>query len=394
MLSVSNLLCDHAAGNERLRYGHRDQAVPRPVVVWAVTRACNLRCVHCYASADPTPAPIELSHAEGRTLLDDLRGFGVPAVLISGGEPLMRPDTPQLIAYVQAIGLRCTLSTNGTLIDEPMADRLADLGLRRIAVRVDGECERHDKLRGMRGAFDRTLAAVDHCRDRNIAVGLQYTVHALNASELDAVFDLCLEHDVQRLCIYHLAYAGRAGAMMPVDLTAEQTRRIVDRIFERTHQCHRDGQTLEVVTAGNYADAAYLLLQLEQQDPDHAARIREHLEIVGGDGAGCSVAAIDALGDVHYDEFSTHYSCGNVRHRPFSRIWADPEDARLIVLRNRRNHLPPRCRDCRFLTVCNGNLRTRAEAAAGHWLADDPSCYLTDAEITGHAADRLTSASA
>src|SRR5579859_2494376 len=140
MLSVSNLLCDHTAGNERLRYGHviKDgEVTPRPVVVWAVTRACNLRCVHCYASATPGPAPGELTYAEGRALLDDLRVFGVPAVLFSGGEPLARPDTPDLLAYAASIGIVCTLSTNGLLIDEPMADRLAEIGLRYAGISVD-----------------------------------------------------------------------------------------------------------------------------------------------------------------------------------------------------------------------------------------------------------------
>src|SRR5579884_3380044 len=227
MLSVSNLLCDHRAGNEALRYGHvreRRQGrepettpadpfdgAPRPVVVWAVTKACNLRCVHCYASASPEAASGELTHQEGLALLEDLRAFNVPAVLFSGGEPLARPDTPALIAYAQSLGLSCTLSTNGLLIDEAMADRLAALGLKYAGISVDGIRARHDKLRGLQGAFEGTLAAIDRCRARGIKVGLRFTVHALNQTDLDAIFDICLEHDVQRLCVYHLAYAG-AGA--------------------------------------------------------------------------------------------------------------------------------------------------------------------------------------
>ena len=159
MLSVSNLLCDHQAGNERLRYGHRKldfaysagdpfDGAPRPVVVWNVTKACNLRCVHCYACATPGPAEGELATEEGFAVLDDLRRFNVPAVLFSGGEPLVRPDILKLIAYAQSIGLVCTLSTNGILIDDPMADKLAKLGLRYAGISVDGSSGRHDKLRG------------------------------------------------------------------------------------------------------------------------------------------------------------------------------------------------------------------------------------------------------
>ncbi len=384
MLSVSNLLCDHSAGNERLRYGHvqRDKtAVPRPVVVWAVTRACNLRCVHCYASATPGPAPGELTRDEGFRLLDDLREFEVPAVLFSGGEPLVRPDTPDFIAHARKIGLQCTLSTNGMLIDDAMADRLAELGLKYAGISIDGIGAQHDKLRGQKGAFQASLDAIDRCRARGIRVGMRFTVHALNHQYLDQIFDLCLEHDVQRLCIYHLAYAGRGDKMQRVDLTAGQTRSIVDRIFERTKRCHDEGQPLEVLTVDNHADAAYLLVHLEQTDPERAAHVRTLLQRAGGNRSGCNIAAIDPIGNVHYDQFSWHYNCGNIREAPFSRIWSDATDPRLAILRDRRSSLPQRCQACRFVDVCNGNLRTRAESATGDWLGQDPSCYLTDAEI-------------
>ncbi len=391
MLSISNLLCNHAAGNEALRYGHvaRDAAVdttPRPVVVWAATKACNLRCVHCYASADPHAAPGELTHDEGRALLDDLRRFNVPAVLFSGGEPLARADTLELMAYGQSIGLNCTLSTNGVLIDEPVADQLAALGLRYVGISLDGLRSTHDKLRGQRGAFDASLAAIARCRARGIRVGARFTVHGLNHHDLEAIFELCREHDVQRLCIYHLAYAGRGGNMRKVDLTAEQTRDAVDRIFAMTRRYHDEGRPLEVLTVSNHADAAYLVMQLERSDPAAAARVRQRLVGTGGNRSGCNIASIDPLGNVHYDQFSWHYNCGNVREQPFSAIWSQAEDERLAILRDRRAHLPARCRDCRFLDLCNGNLRTRAEAATGDWLAMDPGCYLHDDEITAACA--------
>lgn len=391
MLSVSNLLCDYQAGNERLRYGHKKadaqkcedpfHGAPRPVVVWSVTRACNLRCVHCYASATPNPADNELTREEGVALLDDLRAFDVPAVLFSGGEPLARHDTLDWIAYAQSIGLVSTLSTNGVLIDDPMADRLAALGLKYVGISVDGSESRHDKLRGMKGAYRQALDAVDRCRERGIKVGLRFTVHALNSDNLDEIFDLCAEHRVNRLCIYHLAYAGRGGKMQRVDLSADETRAIVDRIFERTRQFHASGQEVEVLTVDNHADAAYALLALARQDPERASAARERLEGTGGNRSGCNISCIDPIGNIHYDQFSWHYSCGNVRERKFSEIWSQAADPRLAILRDRRAFLPRRCQQCRFLGVCNGNLRTRAEAATGNWLGMDPSCYLTGEEI-------------
>lgn len=388
MLSVTNLLCGHRAGNERLRYGHAragreaaTDATPRPVVVWAVTKACNLRCVHCYASADARPAPGELTFDEGIALLDDLRRFEVPGVLFSGGEPLSRPDVLVLIAYAQKIGLNATLSTNGVLITEAVADHLAALGLKYVGISLDGTQARHDKLRGMQGAFAGSLAAIDRCRQRGIRVGVRFTVHGLNHEDLDSIFDLCLAHDVQRLCVYHLAYAGRGGKMQKVDLSANQTRAVVDRIFARSRAAHAAGQPLEVLTVSNHADAAYLLLQLEKTDPARYDEARGLLAGSGGNRSGCNVASIDPVGNVHYDQFSWHYNCGNIRNSPFSRIWSDATDSRLSVLRDRAAHLPERCQGCRFLDVCNGNLRTRAETATGNWLGSDPGCYLDDEEI-------------
>ena len=386
MLSVSNLLCDVQAGNEKLRYGHRkpdgeSQAVPRPVVVWALTKACNLKCVHCYASAAAEPAPGELCHSEALDVIDDLARFKVPAVLMSGGEPLMRPDIIPLIRYARYRGLACTLSTNGTLIDDSMADELAHVGLKYVGLSLDGTAATHDKLRGAKKAFERSVAAIDRCVERGIKVGVRFTAHALNIDDIDSIFDICAQHHVNRLCVYHLAYSGRGEGMQRVDLTPAQTRQMVDKIFAKCREFHAAGHPLEILTVDNHADAAYLLLQMERTDPQRAASVHERLAGTGGNRSGCNIAAIDPVGNVHYDQFSWHYSCGNVREEAFSSIWSSARDERLAILRNRRTYLPDRCQHCRFLDVCNGNLRTRAEAATGDWLGFDPGCYLTDEEI-------------
>lgn len=385
MLSISNLLCDFDSGSERLRYGHRRDdrdGAPRPVVVWGVTRACNLRCIHCYASSGMETDPNELTFDEGIALLDDLKSFGVPAVLFSGGEPLARTDTPDLIGYATKIGLPSTLSTNGILIDDYMADRLANLGLKYAGISIDGIPSRHDKLRGMQGAFAASLASIERCQERGIKVGVRFTVHALNVDDLDMIFDICQTNKVQRLCIYHLAYAGRGANMQNLDLTHEQTRAVMDRIFERTREIFQNGGDLEVLTVDNHADAGYIISHLEKTDPQRAQTVYEKLAGTGGNRSGLSIASIDPTGNVHYDQFSWLYNCGNIRETPFSQIWGEPIDERIKLLRNRTQHLPSRCRECKFLDVCNGNLRTRAEYATGNWLDMDPGCYLTTAETT------------
>ncbi len=351
------------------------------MVAWAITRACNLRCVHCYAAADASPAQGELTFTEGLQFLEDLRSFKVPAVLFSGGEPLARPDALDLMEHATEIGLNVTLSTNGTLIDERMADRLAEVGLRYAGISLDGIETRHDRLRAQKGAFAASLRAIRLCRERGIRVGVRFTVHQANYKDLDAIFDLCLAQGVQRLCVYHLVYSGRGKNMRKIDLTHEQTRAVVDRIFERSRMARQAGHDLEVLTVGNHADAAYLLLHLKKTDPDRYRQAKRLLAGTGGNRSGCNIASVDPVGNVHYDQFSWHYSCGNIRQRPFSQIWGNPTDPRLQILRNRRCYLPERCQICKFVGICNGNSRTRAEASTGDWLGPDPACYIRDEDL-------------
>jgi radical SAM protein with 4Fe4S-binding SPASM domain len=394
MLNIKNLLCGDVANDDVPAYGDNSatQAVPRPAVVWAVTRACNLKCVLCAASLDGGVSTVaELTREEGFALLDDLKEFGIPSVTLSGGEPLARWDTLALLAHATAIGLNCTLSTNGLLIDDPMADRLVATGVKNVSIGVDGPRELHDKLRVGRCAFDHAIAAIDRCVRRHLDVTLRFTIHALNYKHLDEVFDICLQHGVKRLCISHLAYGDRRSRIQSADLTPTQTRSIMDYIFYRTVTMCSEGQDLEVVTDNNNADAGYLISYLEYADPARAVNVQARLQGAGEGRSGCTVAAIDPLGNVHYDKFSRHYSCGNVRNRPFSKIWSEATDTRLFILRHLGDHLSPKCRQCRFLKVCNGNQRSRAEAATGNWLGFDPSCYLTDLERTGREAHALAS---
>ena len=398
MLSVSNILCGHSAGNEQLRYSHRAAPAPgsvvgerkgvvrlvetpRPVVVWALTRACNQKCVHCYASATAEAGPDELSTRQGMELLDDLAAFRVPAVLFSGGEPLRHPDAMTLLEHAVGLGLRVSLSTNGTLITRSVAERLARVGVQYVGVSLDGRPGRHDKLRGMVGAAEASFAGIRRCQDAGVRVGLRFTVHALNAEDLGFIFDTAVAKKIDRLCIYHLAYAGRGTGMQRVDLTPGQTRAVVADIFRRTRELHDRGIPLEVLTVGNHADAAYAVLSLRGDQPDRAEATRARLARTGGNQSGNFIASIDPRGGVHYDQFSWHHTLGSIRDRPFSALWTDAADPRLAILRDRQAHLPARCRGCGFLDLCNGNLRTRAEAATGDWLGDDPACYLTEEEI-------------
>jgi radical SAM protein with 4Fe4S-binding SPASM domain len=375
---------------DALRYGRSTARSPahllhftedkKPVVVWNVTQRCNLHCAHCYADSKDREYPDELTTAEGLTLLEDLAGFGVPTVLFSGGEPLMRADLFELAAAAREHGMRTVLSTNGTRIDDATAGRIADAGFSYVGVSIDGIGGRHDKMRGSLGAFEGAVDGIRAVQRAGVRTGVRFTVHGLNCDELDAVMDLAEELEVNRLCVYHLAYAGRGDKLRRHDLAPEETREVVDRVFDRVEDLGRCGSDLEVLTVDNPVDNVLLLQRLRARDPERAAEVEQMLRWNGGNQSGVAIACIDPTGDVHPDQFSWHVRAGNVREQRFGEIWTS-ENPVLRPYRARPRELRGRCASCRWMELCNGGLRVRAESATGDPAASDPACYLTDAEI-------------
>jgi MoaA/NifB/PqqE/SkfB family radical SAM enzyme len=181
MIGISKLYCGTVEPSDPLRYGRSSRTLPshllqfsqdkKPVVVWNVGRRCNLRCVHCYSGSRDRRYEGELDTAEGKALIDDLAGFGVPVILFSGGEPLMRPDILELIAHARARGVRSVLSSNGTLITAELARELKGLQLSYVGVSLDGLEPTHDRFRGVQGAFAQAMAGLRNCREAGIKVG-------------------------------------------------------------------------------------------------------------------------------------------------------------------------------------------------------------------------------
>ncbi|MFB6137012.1 MAG: TIGR04347 family pseudo-SAM/SPASM protein [Halobacteriaceae archaeon] len=386
MISVSKLLCDLDAAGDGLRYDAAEgSAAPqisesrqrRPVVVWNLTRRCNLSCVHCYAGAENAGAPGELSTDEGRRLLADLAEYGAPVVLFSGGEPMVREDLRELVGYAADLGLRPVLSTNGTLMTPERARALRDAGLAYAGVSVDGLPARNDAFRGEEGAFDAAVRGIEACLDAGLKTGLRYTITEQNAADLPGVVDLLADVGVDRFCFYHLDYGGRGADIADADLSPADTRDAVRRVCDLTREYHADGEEIETLLVGNYADAAYLVEYAREHLGEPAARqVRRRLAANGGDPTGERVADVDYQGNVHLTQFWQGYSLGNVRDRPFSAIFEDESNPLLARLRERERHLRGRCADCGYRDVCRGGSRLRALAVHGDPFAPDPQCYL------------------
>jgi len=391
MIGISKLYCGTVEPSDALRYGRHSSELPshllqfskdkRPVVVWNITQRCNLKCVHCYAHAKNRSGEDELTTREGMTLIDDLAQFGVPVLLFSGGEPLVRPDLPELAAYAVEKGMRAVISTNGTLITPGKARILKEIGLSYVGISLDGMEKVNDRFRGVDGAFNAALEGIKNCRDAGIKVGLRFTINKYNADEIPNIFDLLEEMDIPRVCFYHLVYAGRGSKLVEEDLTHDETRKAVDLIMDRTRTLHEKGKPKEVLTVDNHADGPYLYLRLLKENPDRAKEVLSLLEMNEGNSSGRGIGCISWDGAVYADQFWRHHSFGNIRNRPFSEIWSEPSDPLLGRLKEKKKHVKGRCATCRWLDICAGNFRVRAEALTGDVWAPDPACYLTDNEI-------------
>jgi len=382
MISVTKLLTKADHYGDSLRYTqeaagaiHGVSAVAGPVVVWNCTRTCNLRCLHCYSESQGKAYENELTHEQACKLIDDLAGFHCPVLLFSGGEPLLRPDLLELAKRAKNQGIRPTLSTNGTLIDLAMAKALKEIGIGYVGISLDGLEHTNDRFRGKAGAFRMALQGIRSCVAIKQRVGLRFTVNKHNFTEIDGIFDLMEQENIDRVCFYHLVYAGRGNAMMEQDITPLQTREVMDTIIRRTLLWQQKGIEKEVLTVDNHADGVYLYLQTQD------TYILDMLKRNGGNRSGIAFACVDNEGNVHADQFTKQYSFGNVKDRLFSEIWKSADHPILAGLRDRKPLLTGRCAACRFLDACNGNFRARTEAVTGDFWAADPACYLTDAEI-------------
>jgi 12,18-didecarboxysiroheme deacetylase len=391
MIGISKLYCGAVEPGDVLRYDRASGRLPshllqfsidkKPVVVWNMTRRCNLKCLHCYSNSKNIPYRNELSTEEAKAMIRDLAAFGSPVLLFSGGEPLMRKDLSELARYTVSRGMRAVISTNGTLIKTETAGILKEIGLSYVGVSLDGMRITHDRFRGVDGSFERALRGIRVCRDAGIKVGVRFTINRHNIADVPEIFDLLETENIPRCCFYHLVYAGRGSKLIDEDLTHDQTRAFLEFVMSRTRDLFDRGLEKEILTVDNHADGPYIYLRLLHENPARAAEVLELLRMNEGNSSGNGIACISWDGEVHPDQFWRNISFGNVRRRPFSEIWTDASQTLLMKLKDKKPHVTGRCKACRWLDICGGNFRARAEAVTGDIWVPDPACFLTDEEI-------------
>lgn len=369
----------------------QNSAAPFPapalrLVFWELTSGCNLKCRHCRATAQPERSLQELSTAQARQVIDDLAAFASPILVLTGGEPLYRPDIFQIAEHARDVGLRVALATNGTLLDDTLADRVAAAGIRRASISIDGaDAATHDAFRGLPGSFARALTGVELLTRRGVEVQFNCTIARHNVRQLSGLLQLAQERGATALHLFILVPVGCGvniadEAMLPPDEVEAVLRWMWEQSLtsplEMRATCApqyqriaRQGQVELKRTGEAPAPAA------ERHHGGHGGHPTGHSGSGMGHGsgkgclAGSGVCFISHRGDVQPCGYLPLIA-GNVLRQPLSRIWAESQV--FLEMRN-PDLLTGRCGVCEFKRVCGG-CRARALGAVGDYLAEEPSC--------------------
>lgn len=384
MIVFSKLLSDNGTVYEAMRARYRrskdveDSLIRfssdlRPVVMWNLTRQCNLDCRHCYLDAKD-PHPDELTLKEGKELIDDLSKMEVPMLIFTGGEPLASDKFFDYAYYAQQKGVRTVISTNGTLITSETASKLKDAGIRYAGVSLDGaKPETHDNFRGIEGSFKQAIDGIKNANKEGIKTGVRLTLHQENWREVPDLLQLALDLDIDRFCIYHLVPTGRGQEIIDMDINLEQRKQVLDYLYNKAIEL-RD-RDIEILTTDSPMDGVYILERMKQQgaDPERIQEIEELLELSGGCSIGSKVANIDHLGNINPCHFAPHKKIGNIKEKKLSEIWNEQPTQLLCSLRQKQDKLQGKCGECKYKNLCGG-CRQKAWHKNNSFFAEDPEC--------------------
>jgi len=355
------------------------------VVVWNLTDRCNQRCAHCYVSACTVASPSELDTAKSRQVLHALAEAKVPAVVFSGGEPLLRKDLLELVQLATDLGVRPMLSSNGTLATEEQLAALAEAGLQYFGVSIDGPAVFNDGFRGMHRGYERAVRGLQAGRRVGLKTGLRMTVTSRNADQVPTMFALAERVGAARFYVSHLVRVGRGSNVTA--LSPQRTRELLFELFDLALRARSEGSEVEVVTGGNDSAGPLFLGWIRERLGDVPAdRVRSLLEARGGNTSAVGLLCIDSEGVVHPDQFWRSQDLGDLKVSTFEEILKNPLRARLA---RRAEHLKGRCGSCPHVSLCGGGHRERALAESGDVWASDPSCVLIDEEVAARPESSL-----
>lgn len=346
--------------------GHPRAAEGNPrLVAWEVTRSCNLACIHCRAAAQDRPYENELSTEQCFRVLDDIASFAKPIVILTGGEPLLRPDIFEIAAYGNAKGCRMTMAVNGTLLTPEMATRMIEAGIQRISISIDGAtAESHDAFRQVKGAFDGALRGMAVAREAALDFQVNTTITQQNLKELPAIQELVVSLEAVAHHIFLLVPMGRGKELAEQEISALQYEETLHWFYEQREHVPLQ---LKATCAPHY----YRILR--QRAKAEGKQVDFHTfgldSVTRGCLGGTAFAFISHVGQVQPCGY-LELDCGNVREKSFREIWETS-----AIFRDLRNYekYKGKCGKCEYIRVCGG-CRARAYESTGDYLAPEPLC--------------------
>jgi radical SAM protein with 4Fe4S-binding SPASM domain len=312
-------------------------------------------------------------------VIDDLADMGVPLILFTGGEPLIREDIWELARYAGNRGLKMALSTNGTLITSDIAHRIKKCGIEYAGISLDGaKAETHNRFRNSPDAFEQTISAFGACKEAGLRCGVRVTLTKENCRELEDLVDLSLSLGASRFCLYWLVPTGRGSdSYARLQLGKDEVTEALSLLYRKANEI--DPGTMEFLTVDAPQDCIHLIQSMERDGSADLVYARDLIaSLKGGCSAGTRVANIDPCGNVYPCQFarSPDFLIGNIRSKPFSALWADGGHPVLEFFRRKPSLTGGKCKTCAYFDLCGGGCRVRAYAKTGDFLAEDPFCYI------------------
>jgi heme b synthase len=338
---------------------------PLRLVAWEMTQACNLNCVHCRAGACPEKDPDELSSDEGRALIDSIARVGKPILIMTGGEPLLRPDFFELAQYGKEAGLRVVLATNGVMVTPELAQRIADVGIARVSVSLDGPTPAdHDAFRKVEGAFAASVTGIANLRRAGVSVQINTTLTRRNRLQLSQMMNLAEQMGADAFHVFLLVPTGRAKGMSGEEMGPEE--------YEETLlEFYRLGRETKLETKATCAPQYYRLMRQEARK--QSLEVTEKTFGLNARTRGC-LAGLSFVFVSHRGELQPcgyfDFQAGSVREKDFAELW---ENAPLFKELRNFGLLEGKCGRCDYLRFCGG-CRARAYELSGNYLAEEPYC--------------------
>ncbi|MGC9166966.1 MAG: radical SAM protein [Thermoplasmata archaeon] len=360
------------------RYGiTKPQIFEAPLlIVWNITKQCNLKCLHCYANAGPFKHKDELTLNEKLNVVDQFDELGVPILSFSGGEPLISPDFWKVAEYASKKGMYTTIATNGTLLTKQNVEKLKNIGIKYVEVSLDApEPKTHDMFRGVEGAWERTVEGIKNVVQTGaFDTAIATTATRYNISEIPQMIDLAISLGVKKFIVFNFVPTGRGKDIIMQDLSPKERNDLLNYLYDRWQEKKIDIFStsptysqigIERVLAGigkTYSPTHFA-------SADYGSAGVALAEFIGGCGAGRLYASLEDNGDVGPCVFLP-IKVGNVREKPFKEIW---ENSKVLQDLRNRDLYEEACKSCVFRNPCGG-CRARAYGYFGNYLGPDPGC--------------------